>query len=103
MILAKAFSSQEQRELKSIIQKRAKRKVRKIAERVELKIIKTAKQTSKFQSIDIFDSTACDESKFELYNEIANFLQNLQQCQHQYRKSNLLNLLSKCFCDFASE
>ena len=101
--LTKAFSSQEQRELKSIAQKRAKRKVRKIAERVELKIIETAKQTSKLQSIDIFDSTACDESEFELYNEVANFLQNLQQCQHQYRKSNLLNLLSKCLCDSASE
>ena len=102
-ILTKAFSSQKQRELKSIAQKRAKRKVRKIAERTELKIIETAKQTSKFQSIDIFDSTACDESKFELYNEVANFLQNFQQCQHQYRKSDLLNLLSKCLCDFAFE
>ena len=103
MILTKAFFSQKQRELKSVTQKRTKRKAQKIAKRTELNVIKTAKQTSTFQNIDIFDSTACDESEFELYNEVANFLQHLQQCQHRYRKSNLLNLLSKSLCDFAFE
>ena len=103
MILTKAFSSQEQRELKSIAQKRAKRKAQKIAERAELNVIETAKQTSTLQNIDIFDSTTCDESEFELYNEVANFLQHLQQCQHWYRKSDLLNLLSKSLCDLAFE
>ena len=63
----------------------------------------TVKSTSTLQNIDIFDSTACNESEFELYSEVANFLQHLQQCRHQYRKSNLLNLLSKCLCDFAFE
>ena len=103
MILTKAFSSQEQRELKSIAQKRAKRKAQKIAERAELNVIETAKQTSTLQNIDIFDSTACDESEFGLYNEVANFLQHLQQCQHRYRKTNLLNLLSESLCDLAFE
>ena len=103
MTLIKTFSSQKQRELKTIVQKRTKRKVRKIAKRVELKIIKTTKQTSTFQNINIFDSTTCDESEFELYSEIAIFLQYFEQCQHLYRKSDLLNLLSKCLCDFASE
>ena len=103
MTLTKAFPSQEQRELKAIAQKRAKRKVRKVAKRAELKIIETAKQTSTLQNIDIFDSKACDESRFGLYNEAANFLQHLQQCQHKYRKSDLLNLLPKCLCGFASE
>ena len=99
IVLTIAFSSQ----LKARAQKIAKRKIRKIAERVELKTTEVAKSTSKFQNIDIFDSTACNESEFELYNEIAKFLQHLQQRQHQYRKSDLLNLLSKRLCDHASE
>ena len=103
MILTKAFFSQEQRELKSIIQKRTKRKVRKTTKRTELKVIETTKKTSKFQNIDTFDFSACNESDFEQYNEITNFLQHLEQCQHLYRKSNLLVLLSKCLCDLASE
>ena len=104
MILTKAFSSQEQRKLKSIIQKRTKRKVRKIEKRIELKIMKTTKQTSTLQNIDIFDSILTfDKFEFELYNETAIFLQHFQQCRHLYRKSNLLNLLLKWLCDFASE
>ena len=103
MTLTKAFSSQKQQELKTIVQKRAKRKARKTTERFELKIIETAKQTSTLQNIDIFDSTECDESEFELYNEVAIFLQHLEQCQHLYRKSDLLTLLSKCLCDLASD
>ena len=93
--LTNVFSSQQQRR-KTRARKRANRKVAK-------KIVENAKSTSKLQNIDIFDSTSCNESKFELYSEIANFLQSLQQCQHQYRKSDLLNLLSKCLCDFAFE
>ena len=94
-VLANVFSFQQQRK-KARIRKRTNQKIAK-------NVVKNAKSTSKFQNIDIFDSTSCNESKFELYNEIANFLQNFQQRQHQYRKSNLLNLLSKCFCDFAFE
>ena len=89
------FSSQQQRK-KARIRKQVDRKVAK-------KTVEDAKSTSKLQNIDIFDSTACDESEFELYNEVVDFLQNLQQCQHHYLKSDLLNLLSKCFCDFAFE
>ena len=64
----------------------------------------TAKQTSTLQNIDIFDSTLTfDRFEFDLYNEVAIFLQHFQQCQHLYRKSDLLNLLSKCLCDLASE
>ena len=103
MILIKTFSSQEQRELETIAQKRAKRKVRKIAKRAELNVIETAKQTSTLQDLDIFDSSlASDRFEFGLYSEAATFLQHLEQCQHLYRKSNLLNLLSKCLCDLAS-
>ena len=103
MILTKAFSSQEQRELKSIVQKRAKRKVRKATKRTELKIIETTKKTSKLQNIDTFDFSACNESNFEQYSKITDFLQHFEQCKHLYRKSNLLVLLSKCLCDFAFE
>ena len=104
MILTKTFSSQKQRELESIAQKRTKRKVRKIAKRVELNDIETAKQTSTFQDFDIFDlSLAFDRFEFDLYSNVAIFLQHLEQCQHLYRKSNLLNLLSKCLCDFVVE
>ena len=63
----------------------------------------TVKSTSTLQNIDIFDSTTCNESEFELYSEVAKFLQHLQQRRHQYRKSDLLKLLSKCLCDLASE
>ena len=64
----------------------------------------TVKSTSTLQNIDIFDSTlASDKFEFDLYSEITIFLQHFQQCQHQYRKSDLLNLLSKCLCDNASE
>ena len=102
MILTKAFLSQKQRKLKSITQKRTKRKVRKIAKRAELNDIKTTKQTSTFQDLDIFDSSLTfDKIEFDLYSNVATFLQHFEQCQHLYRKSNLLNLLSKCLCDYA--
>ena len=79
MILTKTFLSQEQRELKTIIQKRTKRKTRKIAKRVELNVIKTAKQTSTFQNFDIFDlSLAFDRFDFDLYSNVAIFLQHFE-------------------------
>ena len=94
-------SSQKQQKLKIIFE------VSKVVKRDEFKKIskaeQTVKSTSTFQNIDIFDSTTCNESEFELYSEIAIFLQHFQQCQHLYRKSDLLNLLSKCLCDFAFE
>ena len=52
--------------------------------------------------IDFFDATfVCDIQKFNLFSEIANFLQQFRQCQHQYRKSDLLILLLDCLRDFA--
>ena len=56
------------------------------------------KSTSKFQNIDIFDSTFTYENR--RFNEITNFLQHFQQCRYQYKKSNLFFLLSSCFYDF---
>ena len=55
-----------------------------------------------FKDIDIFDFTLiCDILKFDLYNKMINFLQNFQQIQHQYLKSNVLDLLFKYFRKFA--
>ena len=76
-----------------------------VVKRVELKKIEELK-TSKFISvavdIEYFDSTLlCDIQKFDLFCEIANFVQQLRQCQHQYRESNLLTLLIECFRDSA--
>ena len=101
-ISSKSFISSKQQKLKIIFE------ISKIVKRVEFQKISKTKQivksTSTFQNIDIFDSTLTfDEFEFELYSEIAIFLQHLQQCRHLYRKSNLLNLLSKCLCDFAFE
>ena len=72
--------------------------------RIQRKIIEIAKSISTFRDIDIFDSTfICDIQKFELYNQVTNFLQHFerQQNQHQYRKSDVLALLSKYFRKFA--
>ena len=69
-VLTNVFFSQQQKR-QTRVRKRANRKVAK-------EIVENAKSTSKFQNIDIFDSTSCNESEFELYNEIANFLQSLQ-------------------------
>ena len=90
-----SFFSQKQQKLKIKFEISKFKKISKTKQIV--------KSISTFQNIDIFDSTTCNESKFELYNVIANFLQNFYQCRHQYRKSELLNLLSKCFCDFVFE
>ena len=104
MALTEAFPLQEQRELELIAQKRTKRKARKAAERAELNDIETAKQTPTLQDLGIFDpSLASDRPEFGLYSNAATFLQHLQQCQHLYRKSDLLNLLPNCLCVLASE
>ena len=39
----------------------------------------------------------------ELFNEVVNFLQHLQQCRNQYSKSNMLEWLSTCLEEFALE
>ena len=70
--------------------------------RVELKVLKVVKSTFVAANIDFFDATLlCDIQKFNLFCEIANFVQQLRQCQHQYRESDLLNLLFDCLRDFA--
>ena len=114
IVLTKTFSSSEFITIQStftsskssILQKQQKLKIK--FETSKFKKVSKAEQivksTSTFQNIDIFDSTlTSDEFEFDLYNETAIFLQHFQQCRHLYRKSNLLNLLSKCLCDFASE
>ena len=101
LISSKLSISSKQQKLKITFE------ISKIVKRIEFKKISKTEQAVKstltFQNIDIFDSATCNESEFELYNVVANFLQNFQQCRHQYRKSDLLNLLSKCLCDFVSE
>ena len=99
------FASQKQQKsnissenLKAI--KKTKINVVKNAKRVKSKTLKTqavAKSTSEFQNIDIFDSTLTYENR--RFNEIAHFLQHFQQCQHLYRKSNLIMLLLNCLWD----
>ena len=72
--------------------------------RIQKEIIEIAKFISTFRDIDIFDSTLiCDIQKFDLYSQVTDFLQHFerQQNQHQYRKSNVLVLLFKCFREFA--
>ena len=72
--------------------------------RVQKETIEVAKSISTFRDIDIFDSTLiCDIQKFDLYSQITDFLQHLerQQSQHQYRKSDVLALLSKCLRESA--
>ena len=70
--------------------------------RTQKEIIETARSISTFRDIDIFDSTLiCDIQKFELYSQVTSFLQHLEQCQYQYRKSNVLDLLLKCLRESA--
>ena len=111
--LTKAFSFSESATIQSILvssesstsQKQQKLKIKSETSKFKKisKAEQTVKSTSTFQNIDIFDSTTYNESEFELYSEVANFLQHFQQCRYQYRKSDLLNLLSNCLCDFASD
>ena len=70
--------------------------------RAQKETIEAARSISTSRDIDIFDSTLiCDIQKFELYSHVTDFLQHLEQCQHQYRKSDVLDLLFKCFRDSA--
>ena len=84
------------------IEKKTKINAVKNVKRVESKALKTkeaTKSTSTFHDIDIFDSIfTCDDRRF---SESEEFLQHFQQCQHQYRKSNLLTLLFVCFWNSA--
>ena len=64
--------------------------------------VQLTESTSTFVDIDIFDSTLiCDILKFDLYSKVMNFLQHLQQTQHQYREQEMLDLLLKCLRRFA--
>ena len=73
-----------------------------IIKRVELKTLEVAKSTLVTANIDFFDATLLyDIQKFSLFCEIANFVQQFRQCQHQYRKSNLLTLLFDCLRESA--
>ena len=56
------------------------------------------------QHIDIFYSEFIFENlNAELFNEVVNFLQHLQQCRNQYSKSDMLEWLSTCLEEFAFE
>ena len=107
-LIASSSSSASQKQQKLNISSENLKTIKKIkinvvknAKRVKSKALKTqevAKSTSELQNIDIFDLTLTYENR--RFNEIANFLQHLQQCQHQYKKSDLLFLLSSCLWDF---
>ena len=96
----KQQESQESNALK--IARKAKFNAVKNAKRVKSKALKAeqiAKPTPTFQDIDIFDPTlTCEDRRF---SESKDFLQHLQQCQHQYRESDLLTLLLACLWDSA--
>ena len=72
------------------------------AKRIKSKALKAeeiAKSTLTLQDIDIFDLIlTCEDRQF---SEFEKFLQHFQQCQHLYRKSDLLILLFICLWDFA--
>ena len=70
--------------------------------RTKLKIFEIVKFISIVANFDYFDSTfLCNIRKFNLFCEIANFLQQFRQRQYQYRKSNLLILLFDYLRNFA--
>ena len=105
--ISAASASQKQQKLNTSSEdlkaiKKTKTNTVKNAKRVKSKAFKAqeaAKSTPELQNIDIFDSTlTCENRRF---SEIANFLQHFQQCQHLYRKSDLLMLLLICLWDFA--
>ena len=73
-VSSKSFISQKQQKLKIKFEISKFKKISKAKQIV--------KSTSTFQNIDIFDSTTCNESEFELYSDIANFLQHFQQCRY---------------------
>ena len=80
------------------------KKISKVIKRTKLKVIEVAKSISTFVNIDIFDSTLMrDIEQFDLYSKMLKYLQHFQQIQHQYRESNVFDLLFKCFRNFAFE
>ena len=65
-------------------------------------IVEIVKLTLVAANIDFFDATLlCDIHEFNLFCETSSFVQQLRQCQHQYRESDLLTLLLECFRDLA--
>ncbi|KAG6995732.1 hypothetical protein G7Y79_00042g078370 [Physcia stellaris] len=92
------LEEQEQQKPNAIkIAKRTKTNAVKNAKRAKSKALKAeeaAKSTPTLQDIGIFDPTlTCEDRRF---SESEEFLQHLQQCQHQYRESDLLTLLPAC-------
>ena len=60
----------------------------------------TSAMTSIFDRLEIFNSAfSYDWFEDELFNQIADFLQHLQQCLHLYCESELLDLLIIAFTD----
>ena len=103
---SKSFASQKQQEQQKSnalkIAKKIKFNAIKNIKRIKSKALKAkeiAKSTSTFQNIDIFHSILTCENR--QLSEFAKFLQHFQQCQHLYRKSNLLMLLLTCLWSFA--
>ena len=108
LLAARLIRQKKQKKVAMTRQKKQKRQKKvelieqKTAKQTEIEIIEIAKSTSNFSNIDIFDSTLiCDILKFDLYSKVIDFLQHFQQIQHQYRKSDVLDLLLKCVRDFA--
>ncbi|KAG6995750.1 hypothetical protein G7Y79_00042g078550 [Physcia stellaris] len=78
-------------------QKQAELAEQEAAKRAEVEAIEAAKPTPTPCDIGIFDPTLiCDILEFGLYSKVIGFLQHLQQIQHQYRESDVLDLLPKC-------
>ena len=103
--LIKHFRKSFQCSLALQLEKQTSKVIKRAKLKVELKKIETL-EVSKFTSIavdiDYFDSTLlCDIRKFSLFCEIANFVQQIRQCQHQYRESDLLTLLLELLRDSA--
>ncbi|KAG6994224.1 hypothetical protein G7Y79_00046g082750 [Physcia stellaris] len=65
--------------------------------RAQREAIEAARPIPTPRDIGIFDPTLiCDIQEFNLYSQVTGFLQHLEQCQHQYRKSDVLDLFPKC-------
>ncbi|KAG7005285.1 hypothetical protein G7Y79_00020g048130 [Physcia stellaris] len=78
-------------------QKEAELAEQEAAKLAEIEAIEAAKPTPTPVNIGIFDPTLMrDIEEFGLYSKVLGFLQHLQQIQHQYRESDVLDLLPKC-------
>ena len=80
---------------------KAKQRLNELRERrAQREASEAAKPTPTPRDIGIFDPTLiCDIQEFELYSQVTGFLQHFEQCRHQYRKSDILNLLPECLRD----